>query len=109
MYVTSCTEMSLKRLTNKILTETWKSESFSRVMVNIVVIDQTNKHSHRSKCVDNYDSQRIKSFLSVSQRTALFSKSMCQVTAYRRLKTIENSKTVSQKSGGGRLQKVVAY
>ena len=34
---------------------------------------------------------------------------MCQVVAYRRLKTIENSKTVSRKSGHGRLQQVVVY
>ena len=34
---------------------------------------------------------------------------MCQVVAYRRLKTIENSKTVSWKSGHGRLQEVVVY
>ena len=36
---------------------------FSRVMVNIVVIDRTNKHSNR--CVDKYDSQRINSFLPI--------------------------------------------
>ena len=34
---------------------------------------------------------------------------MCQVVAYRRLKTTENSKTVSRKSGRGRLQEVVVY
>ena len=34
---------------------------------------------------------------------------MCQVVAYRGLKTIENSKTVSQKSGRGRSQEVVIY
>ena len=34
---------------------------------------------------------------------------MCQVVAYRGLKTIENSKNVSGKSGHGRLQGVVVY
>ena len=34
---------------------------------------------------------------------------MCQVVAYRRMKSIENSKTVSGKSGGGRLREVVVY
>jgi len=34
---------------------------------------------------------------------------MCQVVAYWRLKTIENSKTVRQKSGRGRLLEVVIY
>ena len=34
---------------------------------------------------------------------------MCQVVAYWGLKTIENSKTVSQKSGHGRLLEVVIY
>ena len=34
---------------------------------------------------------------------------MCQVVAYWRLKTIENSKTVSPKSALGRLQEVVLY
>ena len=34
---------------------------------------------------------------------------MGQVVAYRRLKTIEDSKTVSRKSGHGRLQGVVVY
>ena len=43
------------------------------------------------------------------QCTSLFSKTMCQVVAYRGLKTIENSKTVSQKSGRGRLLEVVIY
>ena len=43
------------------------------------------------------------------QCTSLFSKTMCQVVAYRGLKTIENSKTVSQKSGHGRLLEVVIY
>ena len=33
---------------------------------------------------------------------------MCQVVAYRRLKTIENSTTVSRNSGPGRLREVVA-
>ena len=33
---------------------------------------------------------------------------MCQVVAYRRLKTIENSKTF-QKSGRGRFREVVVY
>lgn len=33
---------------------------------------------------------------------------MCQVVAYRRLKTIENSATVSRNSGPGRLREVVA-
>ena len=36
---------------------------FSSVMVDIVVIDQTNKQSNR--CVDNYDNQRINCFLSI--------------------------------------------
>ena len=36
---------------------------FSRVMVNIVVIDRTKKHSNR--CVENNESQRIYSFLSI--------------------------------------------
>ena len=40
-----------------------ESESFLRVMVNTVVIDRTNKHSDR--CVDDYHSQRINSFLSI--------------------------------------------
>ena len=35
---------------------------------------------------------------------SLFSKTMCQVVAYRRLKTIENSKTVSR-----RLREVLVY
>ena len=34
---------------------------------------------------------------------------MCQVVLRGRLKTIENSKTVSPKSGRGRLQEVVVY
>ena len=34
---------------------------------------------------------------------------MCQVVSYRGLKTIENSKTVSQKSDRGRSQEVVIY
>ena len=41
--------------------ETWVF--FSRVMVNIVVIDQFKKHSN--SCVGNNDSQRINSFLSI--------------------------------------------
>ena len=36
---------------------------FLRVMVYIIVIDPTNKLSNR--CVDNNDSQRINSFLSI--------------------------------------------
>jgi len=77
-------------------------------MVNIVVIDRTKKHSNR--CVDNNDSQRINSFLYVSQCTLLLSKTMCQVVAYRSLKIIiENSKTVSRKIGLGRLREVVVY
>ena len=40
-----------------------ESESFLRVMVNTVVTDRTNKHSDR--CVDDYHSQRINSFLSI--------------------------------------------
>ena len=36
--------------------------------------------------------------------SSLFSKIMCQVVAYRRLKTIENSKTVSR-----RLREVLVY
>ena len=36
---------------------------FSRVMVNIVVIDRTNKHGNR--CVDNNNSRRINLFLSI--------------------------------------------
>ena len=34
---------------------------------------------------------------------------MCQVVAYLRLKTIENSKTFCRKSGRGRLREVVVY
>ena len=34
---------------------------------------------------------------------------MCQVVAYRRMKSIENSKTVSCKSGRGCLREVVVY
>ena len=34
---------------------------------------------------------------------------MCQVVAYRRIKTVENSQTVSRKSGHGRLLEVVVY
>ena len=34
---------------------------------------------------------------------------MCQVVAYRRFKTVENSKTVSRKSDHGRLLEVVVY
>ena len=34
---------------------------------------------------------------------------MCQVVAYQRVKTIEDSKTVHQKSGRGRLREVVVY
>ena len=34
---------------------------------------------------------------------------MCQVVAYRRLKAIENSKTVSRKSGRGRLREMVVH
>ena len=34
---------------------------------------------------------------------------MCQVVAYRRVKTIENSKTVSCKSGRDRLREVIVY
>ena len=34
---------------------------------------------------------------------------MCQVVAYRRFKTEENSQTVSRKSGHGRLLEVVVY
>ena len=44
----------------------WKLEIwvvFSKVMVNIVVIDRTNKHSNR--CINNSNSQRINSFLSI--------------------------------------------
>ena len=41
--------------------------------------------------------------------TSLFSKTMCQVVSYRRFKTIENSQTVSRKSGHGRLLEVVVY
>ena len=36
--------------------------------------------------------------------SSLFTKTMCQVVAYRRLKTIENSKTVSR-----RLREVLVY
>ena len=42
-----------------------------------MVIDRTNKHSNRG--VDNNESQRINSFLSVLQCTSLFRKTMCQV------------------------------
>ena len=80
---------------------------FSRVMVNIVVIDWTNKHSNRS--VNNNDSQRINFFLSPLQCTSLFTKTMCQVVAYPRLKTIKIFKTVSQNSGRGCLGEVVLY
>ena len=38
-----------------------------------------------------------------------FGKTMCQVVAHRRLKTIENSKTVSRNSGRGRLREEVVY
>ena len=41
--------------------------------------------------------------------TSLFSKTMCQVAAYQRLKAIEYSLTVSRKSGCGRLREVVVY
>ena len=34
---------------------------------------------------------------------------MCQVVAYRSFKTVENSKTVSRRSGRGRLREVVVY
>ena len=43
------------------------------------------------------------------QCTSLFSKTICQVVAYRRVKTIENSKTVSCKSGRGCLWEVVVF
>ena len=46
-------------------------------------------------------------FCPFQQCTSVFSKTMGQVVAYRRLKTIEISKTVSRKSGRGRLQEVV--
>ena len=58
-------------------------------MVDIVVIDRTYEHSNR--CVGNNDSQRS------------------QVVAYQRLKTIENSNTVSRKSGHDRLPEVAVY
>ena len=46
---------NLKRL--KLNQETWVF--FSRVMVNIVVIDQTQANiEHSNRCVDNYDSHR---------------------------------------------------
>ena len=41
--------------------------------------------------------------------TSLFSRTRCQVVTYRRLKRIENSKTVSQKRGRGHLWQVVIY
>ena len=41
--------------------------------------------------------------------TSLFIKTMCQVVVYPRLNKIENSKTVSRKSGRGRLREVVVY
>ena len=66
VYVTSCKEMPLERLTNKNLTsftETWKSGSFLKGDGSTVVIDRTNEHSNR--CVDNNDSQRIHSFLPI--------------------------------------------
>ena len=70
-----------------------------------ISIDRTDKHSNR--CVDNnYDSKRINFFLSILQCTSQFSKTICQVVAYQKLKTIENSKTVNQKSGRGRLREV---
>ena len=34
---------------------------------------------------------------------------MCEVVAYRRFQTVENSQTVSRKSGQGRLLEVVVY
>ena len=51
----------------------------------------------------------INSFLSIFQCTSLFCKTMCQVVAYRGLKTIKNFKTVCRKSGRGRLWEVVVY
>ena len=48
-------------------------------------------------------------FCPLLQCTSLFSKTMCQVVAYRRFKTKENSKTVSRKSGLGLLPEVVVY
>ena len=60
---------------------------FSRVMVKIV-------------------GQRINSFCPFLPRcTSLFSKTMCQVVVYRRFKTVENSQTVSRKSGHSRLRR----
>ena len=57
----------------------------------------------------HHDSQRINAFYPFLQCTSLFSKTVCQVVAHRRLKTIENSKTVGRNSGRGRLREVVVY
>ena len=52
------------------------------------------------------DSQKINSFCPFLPPCAsLFSKTMCQVVAYRRFKTVENFQTISRKSGHGRLRK----
>ena len=84
---------------------------FSRVMVNIVVMDWTNKNSNRS--VNNNDSQRINSFLSTFISRAVLHSILRPSVKWSpfnwRLKTIENFKTVSQKSGRGCLREVVLY
>ena len=52
------------------------------------------------------DSQKINSFCPfLSPCASLFSKTMCQVVAYRRFKTVENFQTISRKSGHGRLRR----
>ena len=52
------------------------------------------------------DSQKINSFCPFLPPCAsLFSKTMCQVVAYRRFKTVENFQTISRKSGHGRLRR----
>ena len=52
------------------------------------------------------DSQKINSFCPFLPPCAsLFSKTMCQVVAYQRFKTVENFQTISRKSGHGRLRR----
>ena len=52
------------------------------------------------------DSQKINSFCPfLPPRASLFSKTMCQVVAYQRFKTVENFQTISRKSGHGRLRR----
>ena len=90
--------MSLKRLTNKNL-KIWVF--FSRVMVNIVVIDRTKK----STVIVVWQTKN-KFILSIFTAMCFtVSKTMCQVVAYRRFKTVENFQTISRKSGDGRLRR----